>query len=363
MIKKIRYSMLPLILVIAASVIIIPTRLLPLYAKYTDKTPPVITVWYGQHQHFGQNGLAQRWVNVLGNASDPQSSISKLSYRLNGGAPVAMRMGPANRRLWLPGDFDVELDPNSLRAGDNQVSITAVNGSGQVTTTQVTVTFQHKVPKLPYVIDWSKVKDLQQVLQVVDGKWQWDANGIRPVELGYDRMLALGDTSWTNYMITVPVTVHGFDEAAFNEKESGNHAGISVDLRWLGHSNDPVVCAPPHCGWNPVGDFNKYFYKPNGDHFLGLKVKEKQDNFPTLPYEFHIGHTYIFKASVQTTAQGNLYRMKVWEQGTPEPAKWMFEQVAVPGSGPEDNPPSGGIALVAHHSDVTFGNVTVTPLP
>ncbi len=333
--------------------------IVPPYARrFFDQTPPVIDVWYGLLQTFGQSGLAQRWVNVLGNVADPQSGIASLSYRLNGGPVTGLRIGPDDRRLARPGDFDVEIEPAALRSGKNSLTIAATNANHLTTTVAVTVLYQPNAISLPYTIDWSTVRNLQDVLQVVDGKWHLDRNGIRPLELGYDRMLAIGDTSWTNYVVTVPVTVHGFDPAAFHARQSGNHAGISVDLRWLGHSDDPVRCPPPHCGWNPVGDFNKYYFKEDEKDYLALKVKENEVGYPTIPIQFEIGHTYIFKQSVETTPQGNEYRMKVWEPAvSSEPANWMFQRLAAPG-----NPANGAFSLVAHYSDVTFGNISVTPL-
>jgi len=46
--------------------------------------PPVIDVWYGSSQPFGQNGDPQVWVNILGNVSDVDGDLSLLEYRLNG---------------------------------------------------------------------------------------------------------------------------------------------------------------------------------------------------------------------------------------------------------------------------------------
>jgi hypothetical protein len=229
---------------------------------------------------------------------------------------------------------------------------------------QVTLVYERNAISPPFSIDWAKVENAQDVLQVVDGKWKWDASGIRPVELGYDRMLNVGDSSWTDYEVSVPVTVYGYDPAAFDQKTGGRHAGISVDLRWLGHSDVPEVCPPPHCGWDPVGNFNKYWFMPDGADFLGMKTQEKQDEFPSQPYHVQIGHTYWFKASVETVDGENIYRMKVWEAGVEtEPKDWLFESRVPAGDGATDNPRHGAFALVAHHSDVSFGNITVTPLP
>ncbi|HHQ14683.1 MAG TPA: hypothetical protein ENK16_06615, partial [Chromatiales bacterium] len=54
---------------------------------------PVIDIWYGGTQSFGQTGNPQIWVNILGNASDPDG-VTDLSYTLNGGAPQPLSMGP-----------------------------------------------------------------------------------------------------------------------------------------------------------------------------------------------------------------------------------------------------------------------------
>ena len=45
---------------------------------------PVFNVWYGDNQTFGQLGIPQQWVNILGNVSAP-SGIASASYTLNGG--------------------------------------------------------------------------------------------------------------------------------------------------------------------------------------------------------------------------------------------------------------------------------------
>jgi hypothetical protein len=331
----------------------------------SDSTPPQIHVWYGDRQQFGQPALAQRWVNILGNADDPQSGVKLLRYTLNGSAPVTLRMGPDQRRLVQPGDFNIEIDPASLRAGDNQVTIEATNRKGLTTTAQVTLNYQppQSILPLPYLIDWSKVKNAQDVLQIVDGNWRWDTSGIRTTQMGYDRFLVVGDSHWTDYQVTVPVTVHSIDPAGFHDKNSGEQASISIDLHWIGHSDDPVQCAEPHCGWNPVGDFNKFFFRENGKNYLGLKLSEKEKDYPTNFYKFDHGDTYIFKVNVQSTPQGDIYRMKVWEPKTQsEPADWTFQREAPTVAGDTGNARHGAFALVAHYVDVTFGNILVEPI-
>ena len=329
-----------------------------------DRTPPQVSVWYGERQTFGKGGLSQNWVNVLGNAADPESGIRSLTCSLNGGKVVDISLGPDDRRLHRPGDFNVDLDPAQLKHGANHLIITATNGRGLQTSLKVKIQYDRRDLTLPYQIDWGRVHNAQDVLQIVDGKWRWDENGIRTVEVGYDRVLSVGDMRWTDYQVTVEVTVHGFDQAAFVHKNGGRHAAIAVDLRWTGHTNHPVRCEQPLCGWNPVGNSNRYYFMPDGHHFLALKIRSNGEDSTSQPYVLEIGHSYTFKASVQTALDGNVYRFKVWEQGIePEPVGWMFESIGIPGPPPEGNPDRGAIVLVAHHSDVTFGSILVEALP
>jgi hypothetical protein len=81
------------------------------------------------------------WVNVLGNVSDPDG-IASLSYRLNGGPARTLNIGPDNRRLAKPGDFNVDLDAMDLVSGANAVAITAVDGVGEQVTKTVTVHYE-----------------------------------------------------------------------------------------------------------------------------------------------------------------------------------------------------------------------------
>jgi hypothetical protein len=59
---------------------------------------PIIKVWYGDNQVFGQNGIPQTWVNVLGNAS-ARSGIARIVYSLNGGPKQQLWIGRSRTRL------------------------------------------------------------------------------------------------------------------------------------------------------------------------------------------------------------------------------------------------------------------------
>ena len=71
--------------------------------------------------------------------------------------------------------------------------------------------------------------------------------------------------------------------------------------------------------------------------------------------QLDLGVRYIFKMQAETGGgAGPLYRLKVWEEGTPEPAEWHI----VTALGP-DAPDTGSLALVAHHVDADFGDLAI----
>ena len=97
-------------------------------------------IWYGTHQRFGHLGVPQRWINILGNVSDPDG-IDWLSYSLNGGSEHALSIGADRRRLLQAGDFNVEIDRIEFQPGLNEVAIIAIDTSGNRTEQIVTVDF------------------------------------------------------------------------------------------------------------------------------------------------------------------------------------------------------------------------------
>jgi regulation of enolase protein 1 (concanavalin A-like superfamily) len=317
---------------------------------------PVIDVWYGSPQVFGYIGNPQQWVNVLGNVSDPEG-VDSLSYSLNGGSESFLSIGPDTRRLASEGDFNVEIDYADLISGSNQVVITATDDLDNTTVETVTVEYvSENVWPLPYSIDWGSVITIPDAAQVVDGLWALETDGIRPDILGYDRIIAIGDVdvSWHDYEVTVPITVHGYEEAGFNWPSMA--PGFGMVMRWKGHTDTPVICSQPHCGWLPSGATTWYGWD-NHDPRLTLEGNNRfLDTDPSFVLAFET--CYNFKMRVETVpGVGGFYRAKVWDDGQTEPSAWNLE-------GQEDlgDPQEGSLLLVAHHVDATFGDVTVVPV-
>jgi hypothetical protein len=329
----------------------------------TDTSPPSIDLWYGNQQAFGRHGHPQRWVNILGHVSSPNRKIRGLTYTLNRESqPHPIHIGSDGRRLMAAGDFNIELDVARLQAGKNVVTITAENTAGRQTT--CTLAFDYhcsSAPPLPDTIDWSTVERVQDIAQVVDGYWILADGGLRihPDYVGYDRAVAVGDRTWADYEVTVPLVVRAVDEACFGSKTSVC-PGLGLILRWNGHTQTPIAFPHLHTGWLPCSTF---WLKWERERPPQLQISENQGSLHrdastvSVPKVVTLGETYWLKGQMQTFPGGSSYKLKFWQDGTPEPLDWdVLHQ------GNEWSKGAGSLLLVAHHVDVTFGNLSVRPL-
>jgi hypothetical protein len=317
---------------------------------------PQITLWYGAEQDLGQLGLPQPWVNILGNVQDPDG-IASLTYTVNGGAARSLKRGPDGRRLQAAGDFNADVPVTDLAVGTNTIVLRAQDTVGNVSTANVTVDFDGTgVWPLPFTANWSAAAEISDVAQPVDGPWEIQGNAVRNLQVGYDRLLAIGDLSWTNYEVTVPITIHSFDPSVWTPEVIGPAAAVGVLLRWQGHTD--ARGNGPYDYPFPFGAICWYrIYSSTAQLEINRNLDAKP--WPKKKRTLTLGATYLFKARVETVpGVGGLYRFKVWQQGQPEPAAWDLQQQ-------EDlaDPQSGSILLLTHYVDASFGPVTVSPLP
>lgn len=318
---------------------------------------PLITIWYGQNQTFGQLGDPQRWLTILGNVQD-SAGISALVYSLNGGPPQPLSLGPDTRRLAEPGDFAIELDTLALIGGTHQVVITATNLLGNQSVQVVQVNYQPgNTWPLPYIANWGTAANIQPIAQVVDGRWAIQDNLLRPLAFAYDRLVAIGDNTWTDYEVAVPVTIHSIDAGGFASPSNG--PGVGLLVRWTGHYQE--AGEQPRIGWRNLGALAWFRWSRSGGvvsagqqmiGFANTVLATRTDLAPTF------GVDYIFKMQVQSNpGAGATYRFKHWPATENEPAGWDMSA-----QGSINAPPTGSLLLVAHHVDASFGPVTVTPL-
>jgi len=328
-------------------------------AAAVDPAILAIDFWYGQNQHFGAIGQPQRQVNLLGNVHSIHG-VQTLQYELNGAPPLPLSIGPDTRRLYHPGDFNVELFYAELPEGPNQCLVRAIDNQGNVVTRTLNFLVSHApVWPLPYAIDWSTAADIQSVAQVVDGYWEIVPGGVRIMQQGYDRLVALGDITWTNYEITCPITIHAVDPNGYLPPSFT--PGIGLILRWEGHTDFLEPGSQPMTGYWPLGCAAEFVYHVDqcgarlqlyGNPFV------LQDQDPTCsPVPFD--ETFMWKVRVETLGNGtHFYQFKVWPQGDPEPPGWTLDMIE-----PANHPTRGCLMLFSHHVDATFGNVQVVPVP
>lgn len=317
--------------------------------SFTTWSRPVIDVWYGSPQPFGHIGNPQEWVNILGKVSDPEG-VNSLTYSLNGGPESPLSIGPDGSRLAVDGDFNIEIAYTDLASGSNQVVITATDSfeNQTVETMGVEYTAGNVWPET-YSIDWSSVAAIPDVAQIVDGLWTLEADSVRPVVTGFDRLVAIGDVdlSWDDYEVTVPITVN-------EAPPDPNNAGVGLILRWQGHQGSNQ----PRTQWWPMGAYGYYRWRTYGSH-LALRL-DTDDPIENSSVQLDVGTCYNFKMRVETIPgqQGGLYSLRVWECGQLEPSGWdLYAQ-----DGTSDLR-YGSFLLVAHEVDASFGDVTVTPGP
>jgi regulation of enolase protein 1 (concanavalin A-like superfamily) len=321
-----------------------------------SSTGPVIDVWYGLNQRFGHLANSQIWITIPGTVTSSEG-IDDVVYRLNGGVSQPLSLGPDTRRLAEPGDFIIELDRASLPSGLNEVEVIATDLSGGAAS--VTVNLEHtkgKTGPLPMTIGWAGVSDLLEVVEPMEGRWAVSGSTVGPTQFEYDRLLALGDINWTNYEISVPVTMNEIDPVGTGFQFPSNGPVLGFGIRWLGHQGS----LQPRRDWWPSGAFAWYKIHPNGfQQFELIGNQSKYIDRAPGSYRFTEGQTFIYKARVETGANGrSTYRFKAWNSAATEPVDWLLEITT-----DASDPTHGSILLIAHEIDASFGTVTLEPLP
>ena len=320
------------------------------------KSKPIIHLWYGEEQFFGQMGNTQKFINILGNIGSDMP-LAEHFYSLNGSEEVNFNLGSDLHRLAIPGDFNIEFTRDMLKVGENNLLITAIDSLGVKTERQVTIHYQEgqKWP-LPYTIQWDTVTNIQHVVQVLDGKWELTPDGARVVESYYDRTLAFGDPSWVDYEISAEVLFHDYTRP-YPDAPNYNVTHAAIALRWPGFDTDEHS---PYRKWFPLGATCELQLTSSLDS-CSFRILAGERNRNLLADRHHaiaLNEWYIMKARVVSlTDTTSVYNAKIWPQNQPEPEGWDIEFIKKP-----EVVFSGCGLVLAHHSVVTFGRIEVVPV-
>jgi len=324
----------------------------PIIPEDEDKFPPQIDLWYGNYQRFGDIGVPQKWVNILGNVHD-YSGIASLNYSLNGASAQPLSTGPDGLRLQSSGDFNIEINVNDLTCdSNNSVVIIATDHYGNTRNEEVTVNYScNNIWPETYSINWSSVASIQDPAQVVNGLWTKEPNSIRPSMIGYDHLVAIGDITWDDYEVTVPITINTPMESAYKPN-------VGIIMRWQGHYDKDGK--QPRNGWWPLGALGLYIWDSQLNDY-SLQIIGNDWGVIANDYsakDLQVGVLYMFKMRAQTIGTNTLYSLKVWEQAEDEPSEWTISGYGV--SGELKN---GSAMLASHYVNASFGNVTIRPDP
>lgn len=313
------------------------------------QSEPNIDVWYGLDQKFGQLGNTQNYINILGNVSDPDT-VDLIGYTLNGGGFIEISLGPDDRRLQNINDFNVDIEKGALNAGNNSVHIYSKDKLGNDTTVIVNVTYTPNVVwETEYGINWDTVTNIQDVAQVVDGKWEITPDGLHIIEPGYDRLVSLGDVSWKNYEATFPITIHQLDTTP--NKLSGFTINVGALVRWTGHTDVPIAGWQPKSGFEPLGNILWFQWDARDTSKVTINSYYGEEK----PFKPKFNTKYVFKIRVATLpGTGHVYYVKFWESGETEPDLWILKTEIDQGE-----LGNGSLLLLAHHTEATFGNVSI----
>lgn len=324
-------------------------------AAFLSKNPsgsgPSFLLFYGSYQRFGHLGKPQHPVNVVGRVSDP-NGLGSLAYSLNAGPWVPLSRGKQNVRLVNVGDFNVDLQSDDLQPGPNHLLIRAQDAQGNLSFELVTVEWNEGVTWPETVdVDFAAATQIHDVAQIVDGRWQLQATGIRTLEPGYDRTIAIGDLAWTDFEAEMEFTVH-----AVTKLQQSPLIGLAT--RWTGHFD--WEGEQPDIGWYPGAFAALGSYRWFSDGTKGLQIF--RSNGSTAPRELSapdvpFGVRHRLKMRTQPVAGGNYEScVKVWRATDPEPSAWG--QCTLSGT---EAPAGGSLLLVVHFLDVTIHSVEVTP--
>lgn len=331
-----------------------------------DRDGPEVEIWHGLNQKVGHLGTAQDDFNVMGKVL-PADSIASLTYQLNNSPDIQLNFGegtPGYRRFAELGHFNADIPIAELQPGENTVKIIATDSTGQQTKQKVIIDLHSGSYPLPVHIDWNKITDPQNVGQYVDGQWDLEPDGLRTRHMGYDRIFLIGEESWQDYEITTSLVINQVSDIT-SPVSGGN--GLGILFRFTGHvigghRNFPK--AQPKWGYQPFGAITWLRWELDESQNLPSKEFYRGDNNNTINHgQFPVqpGVRFWMKAKCQTLPDKNdgdgvsVYCFKIWRDGEKEPAQWDWQETQVSKYANR----SGGVALLAHHVDVTFGNIWI----
>jgi hypothetical protein len=317
-----------------------------------------IKLWYGLEQEFGKLGNPQKQINILGNIDSNCDSLTAYFILNDNPEKQFLSLGCDLHRLAETGDFNIEIERVDLTIGRNIIHLYVVWEDKILADEEIIVNYtQNNQWPLPYSIKWNEVKNIQDVAQIVDGHWELAENGIRTKQVYYDRILAFGDSTWRNYEVETTVTFHGYSPLQ-KGPPIYNVVHAAIASRWPGHAQDDLQ---PNRKWFPLGATSEFRLTSDydscrwrifdGEHF---HVEQARDFYREINPEI----AYKMKHRVEQIERNkSIYSVKLWKTNEPEPNEWDLQAIEI-----QEKRETGSVCIIAHNTDVTFGDITVIPV-
>lgn len=328
-----------------------------------------IRIWYGSRQRVGHLGDGQDDYNLLGEVEAPGELVSLTCQVGDRLPPWPQAVGDRadgfgdGRRLARGGHFNADIPVACLAPGPTPVILVARWRDGSEAREEVTLDRSHRDRPLPVDIHWSQETAASDAGLCVDGEWVIRDGALRTAHTGYDRVFLIGTRGWRDYEVVVPVTIHGVDTET-GPVSGGN--GLGLLFRFTGHvTGGPRGFPPgqPKWGYQPFGAITWLRWQEGADQppHEQFYRGDRDDTVDHGTREIKVGGTYWLRGcctSLPEDAAGagrTRYAFQIWRDGEPEPARWAWEEEQVSATANR----AGGVALLAHHVDASFGDVSV----
>ncbi|MFT5200730.1 MAG: hypothetical protein ACI9C1_000094 [Candidatus Aldehydirespiratoraceae bacterium] len=332
---------------------------------YAPPEFPIIEIYGGRDRTFGLTGDPQPTASITGIVRSPTGSYD-VRWRLDRGEWTDLIPNPASTRVIDPGEFSIELEQNRISSTGTTMEIEAretgvaetITADDGTETLEITPGAANSVlldlellgsqdfgPDK--TVFWGE-EDLDTLAQIANGGWKQVPGGITPLEVGPQRIILIGDQSWSDYEVEFAF-VPGAVVPAVDPEPVLPWAGVY--LGWRGF--DPVSAASNEI-LRTAGGVG--FGQGDGGITVAGVRNETEFISNTGVITMVPGVRYRMRASAQTVRDGAEVRLKLWIDGDPEPDNWTVEHLNVGARS------GGSLALVAHRWDIVFESITIRPI-
>lgn len=334
---------------------------------WAPSSVPVIEIYGGRDRQFGFTGDPQPTVSITGVVRSPTGNFS-VFWKLDDGEFEELQPDPASTRIISKGEFSIELEKEMIsselegtemvieaREAPTTLEVELDDGTVQTeivpgATNSITLKLSLLLPVdqgPDRTVTWGG-DDLDLHAQIANGGWHLVPGGVAPLEPGPQRILLIGDQSWSNYEVELSFVPGDLAPADAPEPVL---PWAGVYLGWRGF--DPVSVASNDVLRTAGGA--GFGQGDGGVTVVGIR-DETEFIANSGPIELTPGVRYRMRAQAKTVREGTEVRMRMWIDGEPEPDHWTVETINT------GAPNGGSLALVAHRWDIVFGTVTITPL-